>query len=284
MLKYLAKVSKDIFPSVLATVIGAYIVNHYIVARTADPPAAAAVSPADSKKATENKTDSTPAQKASADTTSAPALGVTAKGISERTLMDKSASERAETKPSEAKPAEGKTEKVNAPAEPSRHQPPREKTVAKTTPVPAPVVAPPVVTSPSVESAATQPAAEEHRDANDLARAAIDRLRNSGQDASPPQAPRTVIAAPPIRPLGPPIAVSTQKSETYGAAVTGSLPTSPPYTAAIRTDDPNRLIPPADIPAQGLAKPHDDTTVADDMLSAAKSVFNAVLPKVPATD
>ena len=41
MLKYLAKISMDIFPSVLATIIGAYIVNHYINARpAADTPAA----------------------------------------------------------------------------------------------------------------------------------------------------------------------------------------------------------------------------------------------------
>ncbi len=41
MLKYLAKISMDIFPSVLATIIGAYIVNHYINAKpAADTPAA----------------------------------------------------------------------------------------------------------------------------------------------------------------------------------------------------------------------------------------------------
>src|SRR5438309_958368 len=42
MLKYIAKISMDIFPSVLATIIGAYIVNHYINAKpAADAPAAA---------------------------------------------------------------------------------------------------------------------------------------------------------------------------------------------------------------------------------------------------
>ena len=51
MLKYLAKISMDIFPSVLATIIGAYIVNHYINARpAADAPAAAVVAPADAGK------------------------------------------------------------------------------------------------------------------------------------------------------------------------------------------------------------------------------------------
>ena len=42
MLNYLKKFTVDIFPSVAATVIGAYIVNHYIVSRPgADAPAAA---------------------------------------------------------------------------------------------------------------------------------------------------------------------------------------------------------------------------------------------------
>ena len=43
MLNYLKKFAVDIFPSVAATVIGAYIVNHYIVSKPAtDAPAAAA--------------------------------------------------------------------------------------------------------------------------------------------------------------------------------------------------------------------------------------------------
>ena len=41
--KYVAKFTVDILPSVAATVIGAYIVNHYIVTRP-DAPVAAAVS------------------------------------------------------------------------------------------------------------------------------------------------------------------------------------------------------------------------------------------------
>jgi len=43
MLNYLKKFAVDIFPSVAATVIGAYIVNHYIVTKpNTDAPAAAA--------------------------------------------------------------------------------------------------------------------------------------------------------------------------------------------------------------------------------------------------
>ena len=50
--KYLSKFTIDILPSVAATVIGAYIVNHYIVTRPGtDAPVAAAVSAADPKAA-----------------------------------------------------------------------------------------------------------------------------------------------------------------------------------------------------------------------------------------
>ena len=45
MLKYLSKLTTDILPSVAATIIGAYIVNHYIATKPGtDAPAAAAVS------------------------------------------------------------------------------------------------------------------------------------------------------------------------------------------------------------------------------------------------
>ena len=67
----------------------------------------------------------------------------------------------------------------------------------------------------------------------------------------------------------------------------------PPYAGAARIDDPGRPTPPADIPAaspasrpldlraEAAAEPstREHTTVAEDMLSAAKSVFHAVLPK-----
>ena len=38
MLKYFSKIAMDILPSVAATIIGAYIVNHYIVAKPARTP------------------------------------------------------------------------------------------------------------------------------------------------------------------------------------------------------------------------------------------------------
>src|SRR5205085_10221182 len=67
-------------------------------------------------------------------------------------------------------------------------QPPREKTAAK--PAPAPVQ--PVVATAPAEPAA---AGEERRDANDLARAAIERLRGG----ETPRAPETARVQEPSR-------------------------------------------------------------------------------------
>ena len=51
MLKYLSKIAMDMLPSVAATIIGAYIVNHYIITKpAADAPVAAAVSSAEPEK------------------------------------------------------------------------------------------------------------------------------------------------------------------------------------------------------------------------------------------
>jgi hypothetical protein len=312
MLKYLTKISMDIFPSVLATIIGAYIVNHYINAKPAADTPAAAVAPAQTKK------DAKPAEVANL-----PAPGVKAKGISEKTVMDKPAAEKPadkvaeqppenkppENKPSENKPAENKpaeaapAETAAAPAAP-RNRPSASrdsKAMAKATT--APVVAAPIATAPAAE--ANPAAASATPDANDLARAAIERLRKSPEGVSQetaraPEAPRVqessrlVTAAPPsVRPLPPPITVSTPGPEAYGSPTAAN----PPYTESFGADDANRLTPPADIPVPVVVAPPLDlradaagpmprpkTNVADEMLSGVKSMFHAVLPKSATPD
>jgi hypothetical protein len=311
MLNYVKKFAMDILPSVAATIIGAYIVNHYIATKPGgDAPVAAAVSTAAPKAA-----DAKPAQVANL-----PAAGVKAKGISEKAIMEKTASERptvvekaqerSEAKPeakSEAKPeAKADMKPAEAPAEtasiPARHAPaPRDKVrvilpspvQAVTTPV-APAVAVAPVAAPPVETASVS---DERRDANDLARAAIERLR--GGDNAPrqqeaaraPESSRIIEAprneapqvAPALRPLPPPITVSTPAGEPLDQ---GSQ-TRPPY-AANTGSDPHRPTPPADIPvtrpldlrAEVTGQPaREHTSVAEDVLSAAKSMFHAVLPK-----
>jgi hypothetical protein len=286
MLKYLTKFALDVLPSVVATILGAYIVNHYINTKSdANAPAAAVMAPADSKA------DATPA-----DGAKIPGPGVKAKGISERAMIEKSAAEGiaevkpsdvkpAEVKPSEGKPAEVRpAETASVPAETRRGaSATREKAVAKVTPVPQ------ASPAPAAEAAAT----EERRDANDLARAAIERLRNEGgarpQEASAPrlqEAPRTVGVSP-VRPLPPPITVSTPGGDGNNA---GASSPNAPYTASVRNDDPNRPTPPAEIPApppldlRAAANEANNArdrakAVAEDMLSAAKSMFHTVLPQ-----
>jgi hypothetical protein len=366
MLNYLKKFAVDIFPSVAATVIGAYIVNHYIVSKpSADAPAAAAASTANPKgegKA-EAKSDAKPAE-TTASVSNLPAAGVKARGISEKAIMEKTAAERpavaekaqgkteakadekaeakadtkADTKSSDAKSSDAKSDVKSAesPADTDQRRPasaPREKEKIRVI-LPSPVearnspAAPVVATAPAAPVVAAAPAApvesavatEERRDANDLARAAIERLRANSETS--PRAPETARAheapkaanapvvvnapavantpvaantpvvanapaavnAPALRPLPPPIMISgSPASEPHGQAP--SQP-RPPYAEAA---DPNRPIPPAEIP---LSRPLDlraevaepsvrerATAAAEDALSTAKSIFHAVLPK-----
>ena len=316
MLNYMKKFALEILPSVAATVIGAYIVNHYISRPATNGPVAAAVAPAGAKKHVKPT-----------DVANIPEPGVTAKGISERAMMEKSAAERpaevkptgpkaAEAKAAEAKAREAKAQETKAQetkvqeaksqeakpheARPTdtasipdarRHTPvpaPREKAIAKVAPAPAASPAAPVQTA-----VAPVPAAED-RDVNELARAAIERLRNADSQSRTEEAsrspeaprlqevPRTVtpppaMAAAPIRPLPPPITVAAPPVE------------GPTATASISNDDPNRPVPPADIPPPppspsidlraGANKLANRTTnMAQDMLHAARAMFHAVLP------
>jgi hypothetical protein len=310
--KYVSKFAMDILPSVAATIIGAYIVNHYIVTKPgADAPvAAAAVSAADPKKA-DSRNEANPS--GTSALANIPEPGVKAKGISEKGMIEKSAAEQPATA---ERPADKPAETASIPVETRRRPAPREKTVAKTVPAPAAPVVAPVVAAPVVVAPNTVPpveaaiAPDERRDANDLARAAIERLRGSG-DGSPREAARTpdaphvpdsnrfadtprvvsapIASAPPVRPLPPPIMVSAPRAETFDGSG-GASQMRQPYPGSARIDDPSRPIPPADIPqastpldlrAEAVEPParREHTTVAQDVLSAAKSVFHAVLPK-----
>lgn len=322
--KYLAKFAVDILPSVAATVIGAYIVNHYIVSKPAGAPVASAVSTVDPKAAPEVARSDVKAGAKTADKTPDTAVekvnargpGVTARGIPERAVLEKAAAARPPEKHEKSgeNAADKPAETASIPAEPRRHHPaPREKTAAKTVPAPAVLSAPSQI--PPAEAAGAR---EERRDANDLARAAIDRLRGS-DDGSPrsqeaartpdaarvqnaarvpeaawiPDAPRIVLA-PAVRPLPPPVAVSTPARETFDST-TGYQEMEPPYAPAARIGDPGRPTPPADIPSSPLdlrAEGSEPTgraggsgplararTTAEDVLLAAKSVFHVVLPK-----
>ncbi|MBR1138298.1 MULTISPECIES: hypothetical protein [Bradyrhizobium] len=295
MLKYLTKFAMEIIPSVVATIIGAYIVNHYINTKPDSPPstvasvASAAYAKLTGAKSDASKTDASASHtdatkvdaksaETSAEVSNVPAPGIKAKGVSEKSLTEKAAEKAVEVKPAET---------ASLPAEtPRRAASPREKLIARGTPAEAP---------------AAQP--EERRDAADLARAAIERLRASestGKASSEKpadaargagEAPRIVTATPPVsavRPLPPPVTVSAPPAEqSFGMAPASG--TNPPYTGALQPD--GRPTPPAEIPTRQLspldlrADKNDPSikdqmsNVAQDMMSAAKSVFHSVLPK-----
>ena len=317
MIKYISKFIMDILPSVAATIIGAYVVNHYIVTKPgANAPVAAAVSTVEPKKTDAMGAKSDVAKsdvkdsKKPPDVASAPESGAGKKNTPDKPLIEKAATEKAATEkvPEKAsvvekaveKPADKPTETASLPSEPRRRQPaPREKMIAKTAPVAAPVAVPaqtPPAQTPAVAAATVtppveaSPTQEERRDANDMARAAIERLRKSGEASRAPEAaPRVadsprVVSVPPVPPLPPAIMVTTPNGEAFNPSSTAPL-TSP----VARTDDPRRPTPPADIPgaslpldlhAEATASTREQrTTVADDVLSAAKSVFHAVLPQ-----
>jgi hypothetical protein len=327
MLKYFSKIAMDILPSVAATIIGAYIVNHYIVAKPAsDAPTAAAVSPVTPKKATA-KADMKPAE-TSSDVSNLPEAGVRAKGISEKAVSEKAtaekaaaekvasekaaaekaASERASLEKSAAeRSAEKPAETASIPSDRKHQSGSREKTAAKTVPAPTPVVVP-AATTPDVAApnsaapveAATTP--EDRVNANEIARATLERLRGTSEGGThamevshtpdPPHlASSPPAVAPAVRPLPPPIMVSTPGNDRFDSATPWSR--NPPHAAAAPGDDPRRPTPPADIPtappldlrAEAAEPPPAPprTNVAEDMLSSMKSVFHAVLPK-PSTD
>ncbi|MGC2780132.1 MAG: hypothetical protein WA418_31280 [Bradyrhizobium sp.] len=295
MLKYLTKFALEIIPSVVATIIGAYIVNHYINTKPDAPPstmaamASAAYAKITGSKGEAPRTTAADAAKAdakpaetSAEISNVPAPGIKAKGVSEKSLADKAAEKAVEVKP---------TETASLPAESPRHPAsPREKVTARTAPADTP---------------AAQP--EDRRDAADLARAAIERLRaNEGANKASAEkssaekssadiargageTPRIVTVAPPVspvRPLPPPVTVSAPPAEQGFAMPPAS---NPSYTGSLQPD--GRPTPPAEIPARQL-RPLDlradkadpsikeqMSSVAQDMMSAAKSVFHSVLPK-----
>jgi hypothetical protein len=300
MLKLASKFAMDIFPSVIATIVGAYIVNHYINNKTPAADTAAAVSTADPKKAA-SKTDSKPIER-SADLGNVP--GVRAKGISEKSISDKAAADKATVeKPADKadRPAETASIPPTTPADTRRHGPTaREKAASKPNPAPAaePVAAVPV-TAPAAEPAATP-------DANDLARAAIERLRGGEpsfrvqESARTPKvvepksvepkaaepaavavapvapAPVPVATAPSIQPLPPPIMVSTPPAENKPVAARGNDPLHPTPPA----DIPEPQNAPLDLRADAADQPPAKRpSVADDVLSATKKLFNSVIPK-----
>ncbi len=255
--KLFTKYFLEVIPSIVATVVGAYIVTHYINAKTeADKPKAAVAAPADTAK------DAPQTLKAdeAGDRPATAAKAEAARLKAEKLAAEKAAAERA---------AADRAENAKRAAEKAA-----EKLAA--------------------EKAASEKPAAEKRDASDLARAAIERLRKSSpQSAEQPRAAdvpqgqerarvNSVVYAPAaqqpaVQPLPPAVNVAPQPSEAVAAS---PAPFPRPIDSADSGEDSLRLTPPADIPA----RPVDLTakqrrSVTEDVVSAAKSVFHAVVPE-----
>jgi hypothetical protein len=352
MLNYLKKFAVDIFPSVAATVIGAYIVNHYIVSKPAtDAPAAAAstANPKGEGKA-EAKSDAKPTE-TTASVSNLPAAGVKAKGISEKAIMEKNAAER----PAVVEKAQEKTEakadakEVKADAKPDIKSADTKSSDSKSDvksaearPIPTSAVrhqrrakrkrsgsycrrlwrprnspaAPVVATAPAapVEPAVVPDERREARDANDLARAAIERLRANGETSprTPENGPRSRGAQgsecargqrmhPGREPAGGrQCACRCECARASSAAAAdhdlGLAGRRTPWSGSVagtaalcrgqqpEPPDPARrdsALAPLDLRAE-VAEPsvrERATAAAEDALSTAKSIFHAVLPK-----
>lgn len=307
--QYLKKFTIDILPSIVATIIGAYIVNYYIVpkARQATQPAVAVSVPA-------TETTASIPEPAIAKTSSDDEPLPAGKGAG-----DKVRSESASPLPA------------------ARHQPPARERAAAKTPAKsekaeargeavsaAPASAPASVTasapaSVTANTTTASPAPEERHNAADLARAAIARLRgpaapdssraqeSSKQESSkaeslrqeasrspetraepilPPRVEATAPVQPvALQPLPPPVTIATQPGEdVYGLRDNADGTGGASARTGTMQQASRRPTPPAEIPSQPIdlhadVEPSRAAKVADDVFSAAKSMFNAVLPR-----
>jgi hypothetical protein len=269
MLKTLfTKYFLEVVPSIVATVAGAYIVTHYINARPeADKPKPVVAAPAETSREVGKEAAGAPARETGRKPVKAEPAAPAEKPAA---APDKSAFE---------KMAPEKAEKQDAAGEPRRHQPPA-KAAAK----------------PTVPPAEAGAQADERRDANDLARAAIDRLRAAEPRQPESRQSDTVRAPEPVRPADASPERAKVNSVVYAPAAPPAPPSvqplppavavaPPPGEAAItqaRPDDPSRPMPPADIPSRPIdlhARGHDGGSVAEEMVSAAKSVLRSVVPR-----
>jgi hypothetical protein len=282
MLKYLFKFVLDILPPVTATVIGAFVVSHYI-----NPPAHSDVAKAAvAATAIESKP---PAE--------SPSKVATSQATADKQEPASSASEAvAITKPADsAGESKAKTAMANAPGD-ARHRSvaSREKAPAK-----AASVASVAAAAPTPVNEVSPSSADERRDANEIARAAIERLRSTVSVAerpaseraseparsvakvativpatqiplsAPPLPPAVNVSAPPMAPALNPEARDDRDSGDRDARESGRL--LPP-------------IPPADIPAaqrslDAQASIPDDSAVSNDgVFGVVRSVFRAVTP------
>ena len=275
MVKYLSKFVLEVLPSVVATVVGAYIVAHYINPKAETPktevvataPAAEAKDAADATGTVEDKaSDAKPAEAKAADGNPAEA----AKTESAKTESAKTEGTKPESaKTRVAKPDEKKNaiELARAAIERLRGTP--------ASPAPQPVRAPAETArvDDGARVAVQVPATQRAPTATPVV--------TTG--SAPQPAPATVTAPPP---LPPPVIVASP----YGRHSVGPEAATAAASVDQAGDQPadrasaDRPTPPADIPfqrgydLQAQAAPVEHVSIADHVLSTTKSIFRALTP------
>jgi hypothetical protein len=300
MLSWLKKFVLDIMPSVAATIIGAYIVNHYIVPKSPAAQQAALSSTAEPKSPDTKVSDSKGLDLKGSDLKSSDLKGSDSKNSDVKSADDKSGGDKTgfeKTGFEKAVAEKAAIEKVVEKAAADKSESAKHHAPAKL---------------------ASKPVNDERR-ANDLARAAIERLRNTSPTdqaksetgkldqakiepakvdpakadvakADPKAQPvTTAVLAPPMQPLPPAITLTTPNANVFEQGAAAPVVRQPFPQTASRSDDSQRLLPPGEIPgrspldlrAEAMASSSSSTrtSVADDVVSVAKSVFHAVIPR-----
>ena len=273
MLTWLKKLVLDILPSVAATIIGAYIVNHYIIpkseAGTPQPSIASVISSLLRSKPADASTDRASVDKASLDKGSLDKGAVEKasfeKGVAEKTAIEKTVEKAASDKAASDKAASAERtaaidkspDAATESAVDTRKHHPAQKSAAK------PVAA----ATPSAVTPAPA-AVQEERKASDLARAALERLRGGNAESTKeaakvdavktPDAPRvqpvsSVASVPPMQPLPPAINIARPSPDVFEQGNAAPVVRQPyPQSGSresIAQNESRRFAPPADIPA-----------------------------------
>jgi hypothetical protein len=294
--KLFTKYFLEVVPSIVATVVGAYIVTHYINAKSdADKPKAAISTP-QTLKADDSGDKAAKAESAKAEAARLKAEKLALeKAAAERAAVDraenarKAAEKLAADKAAVEKAAAERNMAEKAASEKAAAEK-RERATAKVAPV-----APP--------SSEANAAPDDKRDANDLARAAIERLRKATPQSSEPRAseaaraeepakreserakvnsvvyaPAAVPQQPALQPLPPAVTVAPPPSEAALTAPPAPFPT-PTDSSEASVNDPSRPMPPGEIPPRDIRAHERGRSVAEGVVSAARSVFQSVLPE-----
>lgn len=296
MFQYLSKFLIQILPSVTATVIGGFIVHTWIMPKAAtDTPRAAIVSKA---SADTGEADHPANTKPELKPANVKGIAMSPKDAGSKDSAQKDAAQKDQPQKDSAS-AKADDAKLrgssDAPAADARHAAkpasPEKPTgnAADKSKAAGPVAATPEVT------AAVTPPADDKRNASDLARTALERLRATGEQPridnarepakpalearavepqrNPPQSPSDPVQAavapqPALMPMGPPINIRAPRYSE--AAMSDSA-----------HDDDTRMVPPGEIPEmhRTVETREGRTSIADDVVSATRSVLRAVLPK-----